>query len=405
MNTTTILIHYGEIALKGKNRPLFERALKENIQNAVSSRLPDIRVSIKSEWGRIVATLSPPLSHEDTETVRTSLAHTFGITSFAFAQTIDSDIEAITRAVENKARTETFASFRITTQRGNKSFPLTSQEINTHVGSAVALQSGARVDLTSPEKTFFIEIGDTHTFIFDTVHTGLRGLPVGSSSKAAVLLSGGIDSPVAALLGMKRGLEVFGVHFHAIPYTSQQSIEKIRALSRVLATYHAPFQVFFVPLAPIQRAIADTAPEKLRVILYRRFMLRITETIAAQQGASGIITGEALGQVASQTLANIAATEDAATLPVLRPLIGFDKEEIMDRARMFGTYDISIEPHEDCCTLFVPTHPETKARLGDVHAAESKLDIDALISQALAGTTSETIHMAQENRAESAPLI
>jgi thiamine biosynthesis protein ThiI len=274
---------------------------------------------------------------------------------------------------------KTFGSFRIQTKRGDKTFPLTSPEINAAVGAAVKDKAGSRVDLDAPDLTISIEILPQAAFFGFGKIPGAGGLPVGVSGRLVCLISGGIDSPVAACRMMRRGCRLSFVHFHSSPYLDKTSQEKVKELVKLLTRYQFSSRLYLVPFGEIQRQIVATVARPLRVVLYRRMMIRIAEAIASQEKGKGLVTGESLGQVASQTLENLAVIENTASLPILRPLVGMDKQEIIDQARKIGTFEISTIPDQDCCQLFVPRHPATKARLSDVEQAESHLDLPVLV--------------------------
>jgi tRNA uracil 4-sulfurtransferase len=272
-----------------------------------------------------------------------------------------------------------FDSFRIETQRGDKTFPLTSPEINRQLGAAVKEKSGARVDLEKPEFTVTVEILPRDAFFGFNKIAGAGGLPVGASGRVVALISGGFDSPVAAYRMMQRGCRIIFVHFHSVPYQDKTSQEKVRQLIQLLTRHQFTSRLYLVPFGEIQRQIVAAVARPLRVVLYRRMMLRIAEAIARQEKAKALITGESLGQVASQTLDNMAVIQQAARLPILRPLVGMDKQEIIDQSRRVGSFEISSIPDQDCCQLFVPKHPATKARFADVEHDEAAFDINELL--------------------------
>jgi thiamine biosynthesis protein ThiI len=289
------------------------------------------------------------------------------------------DIDELRARILESLNGARFESFRIETQRGDKTFPLNSPEINRQLGAAVKEQSGARVDLSNPELTVTVEILPHDAFFGFEKISGAGGLPVGASGRLVALISGGIDSPVAAYRMMKRGCRLIFVHFHSAPYLDKTSQEKVRQLITLLTRHQFLSRLYLVPFGEIQRQIVTAVNRPLRVVLYRRMMLRIAEAIARKEKAKALVTGESLGQVASQTLENISVIQQAATLPILRPLVGMDKQEIIDQARRMGTFDISSIPDQDCCQLFVPKHPATKARFDEVEEAESRLEILELL--------------------------
>jgi tRNA uracil 4-sulfurtransferase len=294
-----------------------------------------------------------------------------------------------------------FESFRIETQRGDKTFPFTSPEINRQLGAAVKEKSGARVDLANAEFIVTVEILPRDAFFGFNKVAGPGGLPVGASGRVVTLISGGIDSPVAAYRMMQRGCRLIFVHFHSVPFQDKTSQEKVRQLMTVLTRHQFNSRVYFVPFGEIQRQIVAAVARPLRVVLYRRMMLRIAEAIARKEKAKALVTGESLGQVASQTLDNMAVIEQAARLPILRPLVGMDKQEIIDQARRMGTFEISAIPDQDCCQLFVPRHPATKARFADVEADEARFDVKELLRYGIDNALEEEFRFpAQDNPAK-----
>ncbi len=371
------VVHYHEIALKKRNRPHFVGRLVRNIEQAVS----DLPVS------RVVALPGRLLVQLDDEDVwlklHERLTQIMGIANFARAERVEPDIEAMAATAIESLQGREFSSFRIRTRRADKQFHLNSMEIDREVGGRVKAAFGAAVNLSSPELTVHIEVLAREVFVsFDKVD-GLRGVPVGTGGRVAVLLSGGIDSPVAAYRMMKRGCRAVFVHFHGAPFLSRASQQKAKELVELLTRYQFGSWLFLVKFGDLQRHIMLSTPAPLRVVLYRRFMMRIASKLATHRRARALVTGESLGQVASQTLENISVIEQAAELPILRPLIGMDKEEIIHQAKSIGTYDISILPDQDCCQLFIPKHPATKTRLYEVEKAEESLDIEAIVQSAV----------------------
>ena len=371
------LIHYHEIGLKGRNRGRFENQLLRNIERALDDipHGPLRRIS-----GRV---LLEPASDTPLDAVRERLATVFGIANFSEAYPVAPNIEAMRQTAWEVAQKATFASFKITTKRSDKTFPMNSEEINRDVGAHVQGLSGAQVKMDDPDLTVTIELAQQGTFIYAEKIPGPGGLPVGVGERALSLLSSGIDSPVASYKIMKRGVRLAFVHFHSQPYTDRNSQRNTEELVRILTQHQYTSTLYLIPFVEIQRHIMTQAPASFRVILYRRAMFRIAEAIAETEGAQALVTGESVGQVASQTLSNIRAIEEVTTLPVLRPLSGDNKDEIVAEARRIGTYETSIEPYEDCCTVFVPKHPETRADRDVVHDIESRLELDPLIGQAV----------------------
>jgi len=383
-HTTHIICHYAEIGIKGGNRNYFERILAKNIKEKLDKECPRGFRSVKRISGRILIKFTNKKDIKNSrDTYSMLLATIFGIANFSFAVESKQDIKILKKDCWNLIKDKKFKTFRVTAQRSQKDFPMTSEEINKEVGAYIVKKSGKKVNLTKPDINCFIEIVDGRAFIYPEKIKGPGGMPVGSGGKALALLSGGIDSPVAAYYALKRGVRVDFAHFHSLPFTSPASLEKVESLAKALLKFQISAKIHFIPLADIQKEIVLKAPEKLRIILYRRMMLRIAEKLARDNNYPALYTGESVGQVASQTLENIKAAEEVISLPVLRPLIGFDKEDIIKKAKEIGTYEISILPHEDCCARFVPEHPETKADLKKVQEAEKKLDIEKMIEKAV----------------------
>jgi thiamine biosynthesis protein ThiI len=377
------LIRYHEIALKKGNRQYFTELLKRNLLAAVK----DLGAKeIRNLPARLLLTFKNDV-HADIVIQR--LSGVFGVANFSIVKRTDRDIDALRSDILESLNGNRFESFRIETQRGDKTFPLTSPEINRQLGAAVKARSGARVDLENPEFTVTVEILPRDAFFGFNKIPGAGGLPVGASGRVVCLISGGFDSPVAAYRMMQRGCRIIFVHFHSAPYQDKTSQEKVRELVTHLTRHQFLSRLYLVPFGEIQRQIVASVARPLRVVLYRRMMLRIAEVIARQDRAKALVTGESLGQVASQTLDNMAVIEQAARLPILRPLVGMDKQEIIDQARRIGTFDISSIPDQDCCQLFVPKHPATKARFADVEQDESKFDVNELMRDGVENASHE----------------
>ncbi len=379
-----MLIHYHEIGLKGKNRGRFERRLMTNITRALKD-VPCGKLERLS--GRMMLALT---SESPIDVIRERLSTVFGIANFSEAVVAKRNIEAIRETTWALAQKADFESFKIVTKRGDKTFPLNSDQINRDVGKHIQTLSGARVLMDNPDLICFIEIAPQRIFIYAEKIPAPGGLPVGSNERAVSLLSSGIDSPVASYKIMKRGVKLTYVHFHSQPYTNRNSQRNTEDLVQLLTRHQYVSDLYLVPFVEIQRHIMTRAPASYRVILYRRAMLRIAEAIAQKVDAHALVTGENVGQVASQTLSNMRAIEEVTPLPILRPLSGDNKEEIINEARRIGTYQISIEPYEDCCSVFVPKHPETRANLEKVREIESALDLAPLIIQTLEQTKRKT---------------
>ncbi|OHA75463.1 MAG: tRNA 4-thiouridine(8) synthase ThiI [Candidatus Wildermuthbacteria bacterium RIFCSPLOWO2_02_FULL_47_10] len=376
-----IVCHYAEIGLKGRNRKFFEERLVDNIKRNLNS---DDFEFVKRISGRVIIKLSARgASGARKEHITTALQKTFGVAGFAFAMSCPQSIDAISEIALKLLSAGKPKTFRIDAKRSEKNFFLTSRQINEKAGEYVLKNLQTRVDLNNPEATCFIEVVESYGLLYAEKISGPGGLPVGVSGKAVVLLSGGIDSPVAGWYAMKRGITAVFVHFHAYPYVSKASIEKTKQLAEILAKHQGEVKLYLVPFGEIQKEILLKTPEKFRVILYRRFMVRIAEALAKKERAKVLVTGESVGQVASQTIENIGAIEAVAGMPILRPLVGFDKQEIVDIAKKIGTFDVSILPDQDCCSRFVPKHPATKADLARVENAENGIAVDELVAKAL----------------------
>jgi tRNA uracil 4-sulfurtransferase len=380
-----VIVHYHEISLKRGNRPLFLRRLQENIARAVSDLGP---VTVVQRPGRIVVDLE---GHEHAEAARERLDRVCGIANLALAVRTGSSTESLKGAVDHVIGPRPFSSFRITARRAFKTFPLTSVEINRELGAHVLkVRPEARVDLEHAELNVHVEVLPHEAFVYADRRPGAGGLPVGSGGTVMALLSGGIDSPVAAWRMMKRGCRVHFVHFHSVPYLPDTSIGKARELARRLTQWQYVSHLYLVPFGEIQREVVLAVRPMARVVAYRRLMVRIAEALARQTGALALVTGESLGQVASQTLHNLARIDEAATMPVLRPLIGMDKIEITETAQRLDTFETSVEPDADCCTLFTPAHPGTRLGREEIEAMEARLDTDALVRAGVEGASLET---------------
>jgi thiamine biosynthesis protein ThiI len=382
---SVVLCRFGELFLKAGNRKAFERVLADNVRAALAD-LPHARV--EPTHGRLLVRL--PTDEADEAVAQ--LSRVFGLVSFSVARQVDAkpDLEAITAMAVDEARAaiarDRPASFKIESRRPDKRFPKSSLDIDRHVGAAVQAATGLAVDVHSPALRLGIEVGTDVAYVFAGKHDAPGGLPVGVSGRALLLLSGGIDSPVAGWLAAKRGLALDAVYFHSPPYVGEKSRDKVLALGKELARWQALRSVTVVPFTDAQKKLRDTGPAELAVVLYRRMMMRIADAIADKLEAGALVTGENLGQVASQTIENMTAIEAAARRVVLRPLLTYDKVETTALARRIGTYETSILPYEDCCSLFVPPHPATRARAQDAERVEAQLDVAADIAAAVAGS-------------------
>ena len=373
---TSIVVHYQEIALKGKNRPWFISRLARNLRQSLS----DVGVrSVRVLMGRLEVVLDDEASWP---AVRDRLRTVFGVANFARAGRAPLDVDAIARAIlADLGDTET-PTFRVSARRADKRFPLTSPQIEREVGGRIKEARGWTVNLDDPAFTIHVEALSNEAFYFFGKERGAGGLPSGSSGRVACLLSGGIDSPVAAWRMMRRGCRVLFVHFHSYPILSRASQEKARELASLLTRYQYDSRLLLVPFGQIQQRVVLAVQPPLRVVIYRRLMMRIAERIARDNRAQALVTGEVVGQVASQTIENLSSINEVVEMPVLRPLIGMDKDEIPLEAQRLGTYAVSIIPDQDCCTLFTPRHPSTRARRAEVEAAEQALPIDQIVEQA-----------------------
>ncbi len=368
---------YHEIALKGRNQWRFVEQLKQNLRAIFA----DANLgTMRSEGPRLIVEL-PEGTDEDLVAARATLL--FGLQNFSLSHSVAPDIEEIKREALSIAwGSNGVRSFRVSATRSDKRFALNSVEIERAVGAAIKDATGLKVDLENPSLTVTVEIFPQAAFVSAGKLPGAGGLPVGVTGHGIALLSGGIDSPVAAYRMMKRGLRLDFVHFHSHPLVSAASREKAVELAEHLTRYQAHSTLCLVAFADVQRAIVARAPRSLRVVLYRRFMIRIAAALARRLGAKVLVTGESLGQVASQTLENMAVIERASPLPLLRPMVGMDKNEIVEQARRLGTFETSIQPDQDCCSLFVPAHPETRANLDEVCVAESAFDVETMVAGA-----------------------
>lgn len=368
-----IVLRVSEIFLKGKNRSAFWRRFVQNARRLLAD-LDGVRV--ESSYMRAQVHHPPELKQACLD----RLQRLFGLASMAPSAAVAADLDAITCAAVQVARAMPGASFKIQSKRRDKSFPLTSQEISRHVGGEVVRHTGRPVDLHHPAQVIRVEIGE-QSYVFGDMIPGPGGLPVGVSGNVALLLSGGIDSPVAGWMAMRRGCHVSAVYFHSFPYTGDKTKEKVLDLGRKLAAWQGRMRVHVVHFTEVQKALRNHGKPELAVLLYRRMMMRAASLLGRTEHCQALITGENIGQVASQTLHNLAVIEDAASLPVLRPLITYNKQDIIKEAQRIGTFDLSILPYDDCCSLFVPRNPATKARIEDLIRAEEGLDVDAMAAE------------------------
>lgn len=372
-----LLVRFGEVHLKGQNRPFFMKKLTENVRKAVAP----INGTVWMSDSRIY------VSDADVQEAAERVRRVFGVYSVSPAWELPKDFEIIANKCVELA-SELSGTFKVLARRSDKRFPMTSMEINAEIGGRI-LDANPRlsVDVHKPQHEISVEIRD-HAYVYAGEILAVGGLPMGTGGKGLLLLSGGIDSPVAGFQLMRRGVNVNAVHFFSFPYTSERAKEKVIELARILGTYGGGMRVFVVPFTEIQMQIHEKCPDSLGTLLMRRYMMRIANRIARAHGAQALITGENLGQVASQTMEALGCTDAVCDLPVFRPLIGLDKLEITEQAVKIGTYETSILPYEDCCTVFTPRHPTTKPKVEQLLEAEQALDTDALVEEAVAHTES-----------------
>lgn len=385
---TRVLATTSEISLKGGNRMWFERTLTANVRAAVAD-LPLARLE-RPSW-RVLLSFSEPVPFPEVER---RLATVFGLGAIMPVALAGGNLEEVEAGLPGVLDGCTARSFAVRCLRSDKSFPLTSPEVECRLGRIVEAHTGWPVDLRHPELTLHLLVDEKGFFAWTRRLAGPGGLPTGVGGRAVCLLSGGIDSPVAAWMMMKRGMRLDFVHFHSLPRTDRASLDKVEVLVETLVRYQGPARLTTVPLLAIQEEIAARCPAELRVLLYRRFMLRLAERVARRARADALVTGESLGQVASQTIENLRAVGAVAGLPVLRPLVGLDKTEIIDLGRRIGTYETSILPHTDCCSLLMPERPATRSTAWELGKAEEAIDVRAAVREALAGAEKRRIDRA-----------
>ena len=378
MKEKVIIVRYCEIHLKGKNRGYFEQVFMNNLEKALAG----IRHEIRRPSGRyVVENFAAERADEICERIR----KVFGVHTLSVGVKVEADLDAIFAQILEISPDE--GTFKIETNRADKHFPLDSMEINRELGGRLlGKKPQLKVDVKTPQTVLHVDIRENGTaLVFEGIVKGAGGMPVGTAGKGMLLLSGGIDSPVAGYMIAKRGMRLEGLHFHSYPYTNMQAREKVEELARILSGYTGGMTLHIVSVTHIQEEIHKKCPEEMMITLLRRFMMRIAERLSKETGAQCIVTGESLGQVASQTIEGMTSSNDVVKdVPVLRPLIGFDKTEIIEKARMIGTYETSVLPYEDCCTVFLPKHPLIKPDLQKVRKAEAVLDVEGLIEEAFA---------------------
>lgn len=378
-----LLVRYGEIGLKGQNRSYFEDTLCRNIELALANMTCSKgNAKVEKSQGRLYVI---GINHEDEQAYVDAISKVPGVVGVSVAVVVENEMEKIEQAALSLMK-DAMPTFKVNTKRPNKDFPVTSPEMNQRIGDAV-LRSipGVSVNLHNPDTVLHIEIRSKKTYLYVNEEPGPGGLPVGVSGRGTVLISGGIDSPVSAYMAMKRGVEINALHFWSYPITGERSRDKVVDICKALAQFNPNLRLYVAPFTEIQTRIIEDCPENYRVTTMRRMMMRIATEFCKKTGSQAIFTGENLGQVASQTLESLTVIEEAAGFPVLRPLICFDKTEIIDTARSIGTYDISCLPYEDCCSIFVPRHPVTRPTMAGAISAERKLNVGDLVSQCVLG--------------------
>jgi len=385
------LVHYHELALKGRNRGLFEQRLIQHLRHSLRhtgvSQVESLPGRIRVRFPKTAPW--PP--------IRDRIQEAFGVVKFSLAHRVpieytEPDLKPLCEAIGEQLTGLTFDTFRVTTKRADKRFVKTSLEVDREVGAYICALTNKRVSLGKPDLTVSIELFGQAAYYSLRQYSGPGGLPTGISGKVACLISGGIDSPVAAYRMMKRGCRVVFVHFHGRPYLSRASEEKVRDLVQRLTDFQLRSRLFLVPFGEIQSRIKMQCPPPLLVVLYRRMMMRITESLAETEHCWGLVTGDSLGQVASQTPENLQVVSAVPHLPILRPLIGMDKLEITNEAQQIGTFDTSIEPDQDCCTLFVPRHPNTHCRIEQIQEVEARFNLAGFVQEALSGVETVEFH-------------
>lgn len=377
------IVRCGEVALKGMNKPYFERVLLERVKKSLS-KLDDI----EAKWIEGLMILKVPFG-TDKQSVLKRVSKVFGVATISPAIKVEKDInivgEAASKFVSEICEAENIKTFKVKAKRADKSFNIKSPEIGSIVGASILKNNNIKVDVKNPDLKIFVDVRREGAYIYRDKIKGYGGLPLGTNGKGLVLLSGGIDSPVAAFLMAKRGMTIETIHFHSYPYTSQRAKKKVEDLLKIISSYIGDTKMYVVNLLPIQEEIVKNCPKDETTLLVRRFMMKIAEKVAKEKDDMMLITGEDLGQVASQTAEALVVTDAAVDIPVMRPLIAMDKIDIMDIAKDIGTYNKSIEPYEDCCTVFLPKHPVTKPKLKNILQSENRLDADKLIDDAISG--------------------
>lgn len=399
-----IVLHHSEITLKGKNRGFFEKQLMRNTRRALHDMVPTAVVS--GGYGRFVIGLPEDFARNENglrkDDVVSRLSCVFGIANICVGFEVEQDVEVFSRSAETLLEGLTFQTIRVDCRRVDKNFPVHSMDVNARVGEHLCKRFGIRANLTQPDETIFIEIVNKVAYVYRAKIKGAGGLPVGAAGKVVALLSAGFDSPVASYYMMKRGATVTFVHFHSFPYVTRDSVDQVRQLVKLLTMFQFDSRLYVIPFGEAQQEIVEQTPDSLRVVLYRRMMVRIAEAIACKEQAQALVTGESLGQVASQTLRNMRVINDVANLPILRPLVGMDKEEIITVARRIGTHDISKEPYDDCCSYLTPRKPDTWSDPEAVEKVEAALDVSRLISMCVEKAGVERFSFGKETKKATA---
>ncbi len=394
MNEQNIfIVRCGEVALKGMNKPYFERMLVERIRANVKQFQG---VDVKRHEGLIYVRADKSIN---TDQLLRQISKVFGVASISPAVEAESNLDAIgeeaVKYMLDLIEKKGIKTFKVEAKRADKNFPIKSPDIGRIIGAKVLIGCKVlSVDVHHPDVRLFVDVRHDKSYIYQEKISGFGGLPLGTNGKGMVLLSGGIDSPIAAWMMAKRGMIIEAVHFHSYPYTSQRAQEKVEDIARIVASYCGNFKMHVINLLPIQEQIVQNCPEEETTILVRRFMMRIAEKVAEQNKAMMLITGENLGQVASQTAEALVVTDACVKMPVMRPLIAMDKVDIMDKAEEIGTFETSIQPYEDCCTVFLPKHPTTKPKLDRILESESHLNVEELVDAAVA--SAEVVYIRQK---------
>ncbi len=388
-----ILVRFGELSTKGKNKKDFIKRLYTNVKNA-------LKAFDKLTYERTHDRMYILLNGEDGEAVGAVLQNVFGISSFSLAIRVPSQIDEIVAMGKRVAMADEAATFKIDTRRSDKHFPMISDEVNRAVAGAILKSTSKKVDVKHPQLRLQIEIHETDTYLMKGRIQGSGGYPVGVGGKAMVMLSGGIDSPVAAYLTMKRGVAIECIHYASPPYTSARAQEKVLELARKVSCYQGHIRVHIVPFTDLQLAIYDHCDESYAITIMRRMMYRIAERLAQRQGALAIVNGESIGQVASQTLESMSVINEVTQMPVIRPVATMDKLEIIALAKKLGTYETSILPFEDCCTIFTPKNPVTKPTLAKAQKMEQRFDYESLLEQCMQGITTLEINPIEKTTAD-----